>query len=91
MSDIDLQRLAAELVEGRSPTVWFTADAVGVQEGGSGKLIAIADPAEPDHLRVKPAGSADTLAFSPAELTLTRPARRQRRRSCPQTASLFDI
>ncbi|WP_433566916.1 hypothetical protein ACQP1O_18055 [Nocardia sp. CA-151230] len=84
LSDKEIQRLATELTAGRAPTVWFTADAVGIAEGRSGKVVALADPAEPDYLRVRPAGSTDALAFSPTELTLLRPSRRntdQRHRS----------
>ncbi|WP_433717383.1 hypothetical protein ACQP2U_43425 (plasmid) [Nocardia sp. CA-084685] len=95
MSSTELQQLAADIEAGRSPTVWFTDAAVGIDQGRSGKLIEIADPTEPDHLRVKPAGSSDTLAFSPTELTLTKPARRrtthQRHHTSAETASLFDL
>ncbi|MFF0489083.1 hypothetical protein ACFYTQ_08660 [Nocardia sp. NPDC004068] len=79
LSDTEIRQLMADLEAGRHPTVWFTPQAVGIPEGRSGKIIAIADPSEPDFLRVRPAGVNDTLAFSPAELTLTRPARRRER------------
>ncbi|MBF6169899.1 hypothetical protein [Nocardia blacklockiae] len=75
LSDIDIRQLAADLAAGRSPTVWFTSAAVGIEEGRSGTLVAIADPAEPDHLRVRPSRCTDVLAFSPSELTRTRPRR----------------
>ncbi|GAB4590148.1 hypothetical protein [Nocardia sp. IFM 10818] len=76
MSDTEIQHIAAELARGNSPTVWFTPDAVGVTPGRSGKVVRLADPAEPDRVGVRPTGSDDTLAFSPTELTLTNPARR---------------
>ncbi len=88
LSDNQIQTLATELAAGRSPTVWFTADAVGIDPSRSGKVVALSDPAEPDWIRVRPAGSTDTLAFSPSELTLTRPARRQNRHT---TDTLFDV
>ncbi|MBF6183148.1 MULTISPECIES: hypothetical protein [Nocardia] len=81
LSDSDIRQLAAAVDAGRSPTVWFTADAVGIEEGRSGKVVAVADPGEPDFLHVRPAGSGDTLAFSPTELTLTRPRRNPPRAS----------
>ncbi|MFJ4655213.1 hypothetical protein ACIP5Y_28385 [Nocardia sp. NPDC088792] len=77
LSDTDIQRIAAEVEAGRSPRVWFTADAVGIDEGRSGKVVAVADPTEPDYLHVLPTGSDDALAFSPDELSITRPPRRQ--------------
>ncbi|WP_157124634.1 hypothetical protein [Nocardia pseudovaccinii] len=79
LSDTEIRQLAAALAAGRSPTVWFTSAAVGIAEGRSGTLVAVADPSEPDHLRVRPSRSADTLAFSPIELTLARPAPRTTR------------
>ncbi|RDI63896.1 hypothetical protein [Nocardia pseudobrasiliensis] len=75
LSDSEIRRIAADVEAGRRRTVWFTADAVGMTEGRSGKVVAVADRSEPDYLRVRPSGSSDTLAFSPAELTLTRPER----------------
>ncbi|WP_069162923.1 hypothetical protein [Nocardia altamirensis] len=76
LSDTEIQRIAAAIAQGRSPTVWFTAAAVGITEGQSGKVVALADSSEPDHVRVRPAGSKDTLAFSPTELTISKPAHR---------------
>ncbi|WP_067540697.1 hypothetical protein [Nocardia crassostreae] len=90
LSDNEIQRLASEIAAGRSPLVWFTADAVGIAEGRSGKVIALADPSDPDYVRVRPTGSTDILSFSPVELTLTRPARRRHRHDAEPT-SLFDI
>ena len=77
LSDNDIQHLAAEIAQGRRPTVWFTTAAVGMDAGRSGKVVAVADPTEPDCIQVTPTGSHDTLAFGPTELTLTRPARRR--------------
>ncbi|WP_162958209.1 hypothetical protein [Nocardia yunnanensis] len=75
LSDTEIQRIAAQLAVGRPPRVWFTADAVGMTEGHSGRVVALADPTEPDYLRVRPAGTDDVLAFSPTELSLTKPSR----------------
>jgi len=55
--------------------IWFTAAAVGVPEGRSGKVVALGDPAEGDFLQVRPTGSKDVLSFSPVEVTLTKPPR----------------
>ncbi|MGN2636327.1 DUF6319 family protein [Nocardia takedensis] len=55
--------------------VWFTSAAVGVQEGRSGKVVALGDPADGDFLQVRPTGSKDVLSFSPSEVTLTKPPR----------------
>ena len=76
LSDTEIRQIAADLAAGRPPMVWFTADAVGVPEGRSGKVLALGDPAEGDFLQVKPTGSKDVLSFSPTEVTLTKPARR---------------
>ncbi|MCM6771889.1 hypothetical protein NDR87_03650 [Nocardia sp. CDC159] len=79
LSDSEIRQLAARIEAGQKPTVWFTAAAVGIEAGRSGKVVGMADPSEPDYLRVRPAGSTDTLAFSPSELTLASPHRRGRR------------
>lgn len=76
LSDTEIRQIAADLAAGRPPMVWFTAEAVGVPEGRSGKVLALGDPAEGDFLQVKPTGSKDVLSFSPTEVTLTKPARR---------------
>ncbi|MET7769621.1 DUF6319 family protein [Nocardia sp. NPDC005366] len=55
--------------------VWFTAAAVGVAEGRSGKVVALGEPADGDFLQVRPTGSKDVLSFSPTEVTLTKPPR----------------
>ncbi|MEV6278675.1 hypothetical protein [Nocardia sp. NPDC051832] len=94
LSDNQIQRIAAAVEAGRSPRVYFTADAVGMEEGRSGMVVALAPPTEPDYLHVRPSGSRDTLAFSPTELTLTKPARRhtapRRSRAKAESPSLFD-
>ncbi|MEV6140423.1 DUF6319 family protein [Nocardia sp. NPDC051990] len=75
MSDTEIQQIATEIAGGRPPMVWFTAAAVGVPEGRSGKVVEIGDRSESDFLRVKPTGSKDVLSFSPTEVTLTKPPR----------------
>ncbi|MBF6326998.1 DUF6319 family protein [Nocardia transvalensis] len=76
LSDTEIRQIATEIAGGRPPMVWFTAAAVGVPEGRSGKVVALGDPAEGDFLQVRPTGSKDVLSFSPSEVTLTKPARR---------------
>ncbi len=76
LSDTEIRQIATEIAGGRPPMVWFTAAAVGVPEGRSGKVVALGDPAEGDFLQVRPTGSKDVLSFSPTEVTLTKPARR---------------
>ncbi|GGN77095.1 DUF6319 family protein [Nocardia rhizosphaerihabitans] len=75
LSEAELARIAGELAEGKPPMVWFTAAAVGVAEGKSGKVVALGDPSDGDFLQVKPTGSKDVLSFGPSEVTLTKPAR----------------
>ncbi|MFC4125265.1 DUF6319 family protein [Nocardia rhizosphaerae] len=75
LSEAELARIADELAAGKPPMVWFTAAAVGVAEGKSGKVVAIGDPADGDFLQVRPTGSKDVLSFGPSEVTLTKPAR----------------
>ncbi|WP_043723547.1 DUF6319 family protein [Kutzneria sp. 744] len=77
LSDEDVEHLRDELVRGREPTVWFTADAVGVETGKSARVVALNDPVEGDYIQVRPAGSHDELSFSPSELTLVRPGRKR--------------
>lgn len=84
LSPDEVQGLRAELSGGGTPTVWFTASAVGVDEGRSGKVIAMDEPAEGDFIQVRPAGSKDVLAFSAAEVTVTKPPRK---RKAPEPAS----
>ncbi|MBL1074855.1 hypothetical protein JK358_10670 [Nocardia sp. 2] len=75
LSETEIRHIADEIDAGRPPMVWFTAAAVGVPEGRSGKVISLGDPSEGDYLQVKPTGSKDVLSFGPTEVTLTKPAR----------------
>lgn len=75
LSDTEIQQIATQIADGRPPMVWFTAAAVGVPEGRSGKVIALGDPSDGDFLQVRPTGSKDVLSFSPTEVTLTKPPR----------------
>lgn len=76
LSSDDVRTLQAELDGGGTPTVWFTSSAVGVQEGRSGKVIALDDGFEGDFIQVRPAGSKDVLSFSAGEVTLVKPPRK---------------
>ncbi|GGP73095.1 DUF6319 family protein [Saccharothrix coeruleofusca] len=78
LSPQDLDHLREELAAGRQPAVWFTAAAVGVEAGRSAKVLAFTEPAEGDFIQVRPTGAKDELSFSPAELTLEKPAPRKR-------------
>ncbi|WP_327109711.1 DUF6319 family protein [Nocardia sp. NBC_01730] len=75
LSDSEIQQIATDIAGGSPPMVWFTAAAVGVPEGRSGKVVALGDPADGDFLQVRPTGSKDVLSFSPTEVTLTKPPR----------------
>ncbi|MTE12643.1 DUF6319 family protein [Nocardia aurantiaca] len=75
LSDTEIRQIAEEIDAGRPPMVWFTAAAVGVPEGRSGKVMSLGDPSEGDFLQVKPTGSKDVLSFGPTEVTLTKPGR----------------
>ncbi|MBP2330842.1 hypothetical protein JOF56_011227 [Kibdelosporangium banguiense] len=75
LSEQDITQLRDALAAGKPATVWFTAKAVGVDPGKSGKVLSFAEPAEGDFIEVKPTGSQDALSFSKAELTLTKPKR----------------
>ncbi|MEC3916380.1 DUF6319 family protein [Nocardia sp. CDC160] len=75
LSDTEIRQIAAAIDAGRPPMVWFTAAAVGVPEGRSGKVMSLGDPSEGDFLQVKPTGSKDVLSFGPTEVTLNKPAR----------------
>ncbi|MRH88001.1 hypothetical protein GFY24_11180 [Nocardia sp. SYP-A9097] len=77
LSETEIRQIAEQIDAGRPPSVWFTAAAVGVPEGRSGKVISLGDPSEGDFLQVKPTGSKDVLSFGPTEVTLTKPARQQ--------------
>ncbi|MBO0854755.1 MAG: hypothetical protein J2P18_13460, partial [Nocardia sp.] len=86
LSANDIRQITDELAEGRPPTVWFTEAAVGVPEGRSGKVVSVGDPAEGDFLQIRPAGSKDVMSFSPTEVTLTKPARKDKRTSASESA-----
>jgi hypothetical protein len=75
LSEQDIADLQSTLAAGRPATVWFTAKAVGVEAGKSGKVLSFAEPAQGDFIEVRPTGSQDALSFSAAELTMTRPKR----------------
>ncbi|MGV9409702.1 DUF6319 family protein [Nocardia sp. NPDC003693] len=77
LSETEIRQIGEQIDAGRPPMVWFTAVAVGVPEGRSGKVISLGDPSEGDFLQVKPTGSKDVLSFGPTEVTLTKPARPQ--------------
>lgn len=78
LSSDEVQHLRDELAAGRTPTVWFTASAVGVPEGRSGKVTALGEVEEGDFVQVRPASSRDELSFSAAEITLERPPRKRK-------------
>ncbi|ONI91316.1 hypothetical protein ALI22I_09040 [Saccharothrix sp. ALI-22-I] len=78
LSPQDIDHLRAELAAGRPPAVWFTSAAVGVEAGRSAKVVAFTEPAEGDFIQVRPTGEKDELSFSPAELTVEKPAPRRR-------------
>ncbi|RJO79811.1 hypothetical protein D5S18_00585 [Nocardia panacis] len=84
LSDTEIQQIAAEVADGRPPMVWFTAAAVGIPAGRSGKVVALGDPSDGDFLQVRPTGSKDVLSFSPLEVTLTKP---QRDKAVPKKAA----
>lgn len=77
LSEQDVVEARAAVAAGKPFTVWFTAAAVGVQAGGSAKVVALDDAGEGDFIQVKPTGSRDTMFCSPSELTRTRPARKK--------------
>lgn len=78
LSAEEIRGLRDELAGGGTPTVWFTAAAVGVPEGRSGKVTALDDPAEGDFIQVRPAGSKDVLSFSAGEVTVVKPPRKRK-------------
>jgi hypothetical protein len=78
LSEDEVASLRAAVASGQRPTVYFTAAAVGVDAARSGKVAAIDDVAEGEFIHVKPAGHADVLAFSPAELALSKPRQNAR-------------
>lgn len=83
LSAEDVDSLRSQLDEGTQPMVWFTAAAVGMEEGRSAKLLAVTDPPEGDFIQVRPTGSKDEMSFSPAELTLEKPPPRKKPASPP--------
>jgi hypothetical protein len=82
----DVADLRAQLDEGSQPMVWFTAAAVGMEEGRSAKLLAVTDPPEGDFIQVRPTGSKDEMSFSLAELTLEKPPPRKKPAPAPPAA-----
>ncbi|MFD4674990.1 DUF6319 family protein [Lentzea sp. NPDC058450] len=78
LSAEDVVNLRSQLDEGSQPMVWFTAAAVGMEEGRSAKLLAVTDPPEGDFIQVRPTGSKDEMFLSPAELTLDKPPPRKK-------------
>ncbi|MFD9704242.1 DUF6319 family protein [Lentzea sp. NPDC059081] len=78
LSAEDVDSLRSQLDGGTQPLVWFTAAAVGMEEGRSAKLLAVTDPPEGDFIQVRPTGSKDEMSFSPAELTLEKPPPRKK-------------
>ncbi|CAM05528.1 hypothetical protein A8924_6705 [Saccharopolyspora erythraea NRRL 2338] len=77
LSSDEVRGLREQLAAGETPTVWFTPAAVGVQEGRSGKVMALDEPAEGDFIQVRPAGSKDVLSFSVGEVTMVKPPRKR--------------
>ncbi|MEU4315132.1 DUF6319 family protein [Nocardia sp. NPDC024068] len=90
LSDNDLEQIAAEIAAGRPPMVWFTAAAVGVTEGRSGKVVSLGDPADGDFLQIRPTGSKDVLSFGPTEVTLIKPPRDRPAGTAPAPKSAPD-
>ncbi|MEV6278456.1 DUF6319 family protein [Nocardia sp. NPDC051832] len=86
LSDTEIEQIATDIAGGRPPMVWFTAAAVGVPEGRSGKVVALGDPSDGDFLQVRPTGSKDVLSFSPTEVTLTKPPRNPEKAVSSRTA-----
>lgn len=78
LSAEDVDSLRSQLDGGTQPLVWFTAAAVGMEEGRSAKLLVVTDPPEGDFIQVRPTGSKDEMSFSPAELTLEKPPPRKK-------------
>ncbi|GAA4036561.1 hypothetical protein GCM10022247_72960 [Allokutzneria multivorans] len=76
LSEQDITHIRAELDSGRLPVVWFTDAAVGVEQGRSGKIMALTDPDEGDFIQIRPTGSMDVLSFNPAEVSMVKPPRR---------------
>lgn len=77
LSAEQIAQVRAEVDAGRTPMVWFTPAAVGVDAGRSAKVVSLTEPYEGDFIQVRPTGSHDTLSFSTSELTMDKPARRK--------------
>lgn len=77
LSTEQIEQVRADLDAGRTPMVWFTPAAVGVDAGRSAKVVSLTEPYEGDFIQVRPTGSHDTLSFSTSELTMEKPARRK--------------
>jgi hypothetical protein len=78
LSVAQVEQVRAELDAGRTPMVWFTPAAVGVDAGRSAKVVSLTEPYEGDFIQVRPTGSHDELSFSTNELTMDKPARRRK-------------
>ncbi len=78
LSVVQVEQVRAELDAGRTPMVWFTPAAVGVDAGRSAKVVSLTEPYEGDFIQVRPTGSHDALSFSTSELTMDKPARRRK-------------
>ena len=78
LSMTQVEHVRAELDAGRTPMVWFTPAAVGVDAGRSAKVVSLTEPYEGDFIQVRPTGSHDELSFSTNELTMDKPARRRK-------------
>ncbi|MGH3859377.1 DUF6319 family protein [Actinokineospora sp.] len=83
LSTEEVERLRGDVAAGKPAGVWFTAAAVGVTAGQSGKVIDFTEPAEGDFIQVRPTGSRDELTFSPAELTLVKPPPKPKQAPAP--------
>jgi hypothetical protein len=70
-----VEQVRAELDADRTPMVWFTPAAVGVDAGRSAKVVSLTEPYDGDFIQVRPTGSHDVLSFSTSELTMDKPAR----------------
>ncbi|MBC6449492.1 DUF6319 family protein [Actinokineospora xionganensis] len=87
LSTEEVERLRNDVAAGKPAGVWFTAAAVGVTAGQSGKVIGFTEPAEGDFIQVRPTGSRDELTFSPAELTLVKPPPKPKQAPPPPVAA----
>jgi uncharacterized protein DUF6319 len=83
LSVAQVEQVRAELEAGRTPMVWFTPAAVGVDAGRSAKVVSLTEPYEGDFIQVRPTGSHDALSFSTSELTMDKPARGRKPPAAP--------